>query len=47
MDLLDLNEGPLVGKILEQLMESVLDFPEQNQREVLEKLAKKIYCTLK
>lgn len=46
MKLLDINEGPMVGKVLEQLMEAVLDFPEQNQREVLESLAKDIYCTL-
>lgn len=46
MELLEIKEGPVVGKILEQLMEAVLDSPEQNQREVLKNLAKEIYCTV-
>jgi len=43
MAMFDIGQGPLVGKILEYLLEQVLDNPESNTRESLETLAGKYY----
>jgi hypothetical protein len=43
MAMFDIGQGPLVGKILEYLLEQVLDNPESNTRESLETLARKYY----
>ena len=43
MSLFGLAPGPLVGEILEHLMEQVLDNPESNTRESLESMARKYY----
>jgi poly(A) polymerase/tRNA nucleotidyltransferase (CCA-adding enzyme) len=39
---LDLKQGPVIGKILHELLEIILDDPEKNRREVLIELAKEI-----
>lgn len=43
MSMFGIGQGPLVGKILEYLLEQVLDNPENNTRESLETLARKYY----
>jgi len=43
MSMFDIRQGPLVGEILEYLLEQVLDNPESNTRESLETLARKYY----
>lgn len=45
MQLFDMAPGPEVGRILDHLMEAVLDDPEQNQREILESLARQFHLT--
>jgi tRNA nucleotidyltransferase (CCA-adding enzyme) len=37
-----LEPGPLIGKILSQLLEEILDDPEKNRREILLSIAKEI-----
>jgi poly(A) polymerase/tRNA nucleotidyltransferase (CCA-adding enzyme) len=39
---LDLKQGPVIGKILHELLEVILDDPEKNRRDVLIELAKEI-----
>jgi len=41
--MLGIAPGPLVGEILEQLMEAVLDNPERNTVEELQAIARKVY----
>jgi len=41
MRMVDLKPGPVVGQVLEHLLESVLDDPSLNSREALESLARK------
>ncbi len=43
MEVLDINEGRLVGEVLNFLLEAVLDEPERNTPEQLEELARKYY----
>ena len=43
MDALDLQPGPVIGKILNGLLELVLDNPEMNAREVLLEKAREVY----
>ncbi len=40
MELFSLEPGPVIGEVLEYLMEKVLDDPSDNQAEILEKYAK-------
>jgi poly(A) polymerase/tRNA nucleotidyltransferase (CCA-adding enzyme) len=42
MDVLDLPQGPEVGKILDQLLETVIDHPEWNTEDRLEALLKEM-----
>lgn len=46
MELLGIPPGPVVGKILEHLMEKVLDQPEDNTREKLERFARDVYASM-
>lgn len=46
MRLLDLSPGPVVGEILDQIMEAVLDDPANNKIETLETLTKTYYQTI-
>jgi hypothetical protein len=43
MKLFDLKSGPVVGKIIDFLMEAVLDNPENNTYEALRSLAQGYY----
>lgn len=43
MEMFDIPPSPLIGKILDHLMEAVLDDPSYNNREKLEALAKEYY----
>lgn len=43
MKMFGIPPGPKVGYVLDQLLEKVLDVPGDNTKEVLEKLARKIY----
>lgn len=43
MRILNLKQGPAVGKVLEHLMEAVLDDPSQNTADRLEQIAKEYY----
>ncbi|RME22302.1 MAG: hypothetical protein D6800_11195, partial [Candidatus Zixiibacteriota bacterium] len=43
MALCDLEPSPMVGRILNHLLEHVLDEPEDNTRETLESLAREFY----
>ena len=45
MRLCGLSPGPAVGRILNALLEHVLDHPEENTRERLESLARELYVT--
>lgn len=47
MDTFDLKPGPLIGKILKELLELVLDNPEINDRDILLQEAADIYEKLK
>ncbi len=47
MDALHIKPGPIVGKILNELLEKVLDNPDLNNHEMLMALAKDIYATMK
>ncbi|PWB75838.1 polynucleotide adenylyltransferase [candidate division GN15 bacterium] len=47
MTLFDIPPGPMVGRILDHLMEKVLDQPEDNTREKLEQYARDLYAGLK
>ncbi len=47
MDALHIKPGPIVGKILNELLEKVLDNPDLNNHETLMALAKDIYATMK
>ncbi len=42
MEELSLKQGPLIGKILNELLEVILDDPEKNRREILLELAQEI-----
>jgi len=44
MAMLDIPPGPVVGKILDHLMEKVLDQPEDNTKEKLEQFARDLYA---
>lgn len=46
MALLSLTPGPIVGELLDYLLEKVLDQPQDNTRERLEEFAKDYYHTL-
>ncbi len=46
MDELHIKSGPIVGKILNELLEKVLDNPDLNNHETLLALAKDIYATM-
>lgn len=46
MDALHIKSGPIVGKILNELLEKVLDNPDLNNHETLLALAKDIYATM-
>jgi tRNA nucleotidyltransferase (CCA-adding enzyme) len=46
MAFLDIPPGPVVGRILDHLMEKVLDQPEDNTRETLERYARDLYAGL-
>lgn len=46
MEMFNLEPGPAVGKILDHLMEKVLDNPQDNYKEMLESLARKFYLTI-
>ncbi len=46
MTLLGIPPGPVVGKVLEHLMEKVLDQPEDNTREKLERFARDMYASM-
>ncbi len=43
MRILNLKQGPAVGKVLEHLMEAVLDDPSQNTADRLEQIAREYY----
>jgi tRNA nucleotidyltransferase/poly(A) polymerase len=47
MSMLNIPPGPVVGHILDHLMEKVLDQPEDNRRETLERYARDLYSGLK
>ncbi len=44
MTLLEIPPGPVIGIILDHLMEKVLDQPEDNTREILERFARDLYA---
>jgi hypothetical protein len=46
MDALHIKPGPMVGKILNELLEKVLDNPELNNYQTLLTLAKEIYAIM-
>lgn len=46
MTMLNIPPGPVVGRILDHLMEKVLDQPEENTRETLERYARDLYAGL-
>jgi tRNA nucleotidyltransferase (CCA-adding enzyme) len=43
MEALGISPGPLVGVILEELLETVLADPEQNNKEMLLRIARRLY----
>jgi tRNA nucleotidyltransferase (CCA-adding enzyme) len=43
MELLNIKPGPKVGRVLDHLMEKVLDDPENNTQETLESFAREFY----
>jgi putative nucleotidyltransferase with HDIG domain len=43
MELFNLEPGPEVGRILNHLMEKVLDYPEDNRRDILDEYAKQYF----
>lgn len=43
MELLNIKPGPKVGRVLDHLMEKVLDDPENNTQEILESFAREFY----
>jgi tRNA nucleotidyltransferase (CCA-adding enzyme) len=43
METLDIKPGPIVGSILDELLETVLDDPEQNTRDLLLVIASRFY----
>jgi hypothetical protein len=43
MEMFHLQESPLIGKILDYLMEQVLDDPQSNTREILSESARSFY----
>lgn len=47
MTMMDIPPGPVIGKILDHLMEKVLDQPEDNTRETLERYARDLYAGLR
>ena len=46
MEEFSLKEGPEIGKILNELLEMVLDDPDKNEREILLKKAAEIYSNI-
>jgi poly(A) polymerase/tRNA nucleotidyltransferase (CCA-adding enzyme) len=47
MDRFSLKPGPIIGKILHELLEIVLDLPEMNEEEILIEKSEEIYNNLK
>jgi poly(A) polymerase/tRNA nucleotidyltransferase (CCA-adding enzyme) len=47
MNRFSLKPGPIIGKILHELLEIVLDLPEMNEEEILIKKSEEIYNNLK
>jgi hypothetical protein len=47
MDRFGLKPGPVIGRILHDLLEMVLDNPEMNEEEILIQKAEEIYQSLK
>ncbi len=47
MSSFDLKPGPIIGKILHELLEIVLDHPDMNTEEILQQKAVEIYNSLK
>jgi tRNA nucleotidyltransferase (CCA-adding enzyme) len=43
MEVFGVKPGPIIGKILNELLETILDFPEMNTREILLTKAREIY----
>ena len=47
INLLMIKPGPIIGKVLDYLLENVLDNPENNNKEILLKKAKEYFNNLK
>jgi len=46
MEHLKLKPGPIIGKILNELLEQVLDNPELNNQETLLQMAHELYAAM-
>ncbi len=46
MEHLNLKPGPVIGKILNELLERVLDNPELNNQETLLQMAHELYAAM-